>query len=72
MKFWKNPETGIKMSRPDCADEWLWELWAIGVDYGACNDVQSLKKLIDELVQYALNARECLYEGKIFSDNQKD
>ena len=72
MKFWKDPKTGVNMASSDCADEWLWEIWAIGVDYDACNDVPSLKKLIDKLVQYSLNARECLYEGKIFPENQND
>ena len=51
---------------PDCVDEYLYDIWAIGYDYDGCNTVESLKELIDELVSYAAKARECLWEGELF------
>lgn len=66
MKYHINEESGIKISTPDCVDEWLFDIWAIGVDYDGCDTVDSLKKLIDELVDMSVKARECLWERKLF------
>lgn len=63
---WTDKETGIQMCEPDCAEEWLWSIWAIGCDYDGCNDVDSLKGLVDELVEMAQKGRECLRAGRIF------
>lgn len=66
MKFWKDKETGITMCEPDCAEEWLQLIWEVAVDYDGCNTVESLKELIDEIVQYSQNARVCLRRNELF------
>ena len=65
MRRWTN-ENGIKMCEPDCVDEWLRSIWNIGVDYDGCNEVCSLKCLVDELVNMANEARECLWNNQLF------
>lgn len=66
MRFWIDEETGMKLCEPDCVDEWLFDIWAIGYDYDGCYTAEELKKLIDELVDMANKARECLWENKLF------
>ena len=68
MRFWYDKQTRCTLCEPSCADEWLWHLWAIGCDYDGCNTAEDLKKLIDELVDMAQKARQCLYDGKVFED----
>lgn len=67
MKQWKD-ERGNTFWEPDSADEWLDTLWAIGCDYDGAESAESLKQLIDELVDMASKARVCLREGKIFPE----
>lgn len=69
MKYWKDEETGINLCEPDCVDEWLELIWAIAVDYDGFNTVESLKGLIDEIVDMSQEARKCLRENKLFSNN---
>ena len=45
----------------DKIDHYLELIWAIGYDYDGFNTVDSLKDLIDELVEYANKAREILH-----------
>lgn len=66
MRFWTDKETGMKMCEPDCVDEWLFDIWAIGCDYDGCYSAEDLKKVIDNLVEMANNARDCLWDGKLF------
>lgn len=66
MRRWTDEETGAKMCEPDCTDEWLFNIWAIGVDYDGCHKAEDLKKLIDELIDMANKARECLWTNKLF------
>lgn len=66
MRFWTDEETGAKMSEPDCVDEWLFDIWAIGCDYDGCRTADEFKRLVDELVDMANKARECLWENKLF------
>lgn len=54
------------MCEPDCVDEWLFDIWAIGYDYDGCHSADDLKKVIDNLVEMANNARDCLWDGKLF------
>ena len=49
-------------------DDLLWLSWAIGFDYDGYNKAEDLKEIIDELVAYALYARELLREGKYFKN----
>ena len=42
---------------PECADEWLELIHDIAVGYDGCRSEESLKALIDEMVEYAENAR---------------
>lgn len=42
----------------DNKDNWCQLIADIGFDYDGCNTIESLKGLIDELVQYALNSRD--------------
>lgn len=66
MKFWYDAENDVKVGEPDCVDEWLFDIWAIGFDYDGCTTTDELKKLIDELVEMSKKARECLWGGQLF------
>lgn len=57
---------------PDSADEWMELIVGIGFDYDGCNTVESLKSLVDELVEMAQKARICLKDGKIFCDEEEE
>ena len=65
MKQWID-ENGTHWCEPDCVDEWLFDIWAIGFDYDGCHNAEDLKKLIDELISMADKARECLWDNKLF------
>lgn len=41
-------------------------IWGIGYDYDGCNTVESLKDLIDELVDMTKEAMVCLRNGHLF------
>jgi len=71
MKYWTDKETGIRMCKPDCADEWLQFIWEVGVDYDGNRTPESLMSLIDEIIEYSQNARQCLRKGKIFSNEME-
>jgi hypothetical protein len=71
MKYWYDKDFKGIVCEPNCADEWLWHIWAIGVDYDGCHNVEDLKGLVDELVDMANKARECLYGGKLFDDKEE-
>lgn len=66
MKTWIDEKSGCKMCDPDCVDEWLFDIWAIGCDYDGYHTAEDLKDLIDELVAMANKARDCLWDGKLF------
>ena len=70
MKYWTN-EDGMRLCEPDSCDEWLWMIWAIGVDYDGCNTVESLKDLVDEMVEMSQKARDCLYDGLLFDKERR-
>ena len=57
--------------KPNCADEWLELIWEVGLDYDGCRTVKSLMGLVDELIEYSKNARECIYEGKSLKTKKK-
>lgn len=65
MKKWTD-ENEINWSKPDCVDELLFDIWAIGFDYDGYESPEGLKSLIDELVEMAVEAREFLWAGKLF------
>ena len=71
MKFFTD-ERGIPRYEPDTAEEWLQEIFYVAADYDGFNTVESLKYLIDELVEMSQNARQCLREGKIFPDDMEE
>lgn len=50
----------------ECADEWLELVQDIAVDYDGCRTEESLKGLIDEMVEYVKNARECMRKGNLY------
>ena len=52
--------------RPNCVEEWLELIHDIGFDYDGFNTVDSLKDLVDELVDMAKNAMVCLRNGYLF------
>jgi len=66
MKLWYDEEYDVERAEPDCVDEWLFDIWAIGCDYDGCHNVEDLKKLIDELVGMSIKARECLWDNQLF------
>lgn len=53
---------------PDCVEEWLELICDIGCDYDGCGTVDSLKGLVDELVEMVYRARKCLKNGDIYVD----
>ena len=63
---WIDEKSGCRMIAPDTVSEYLFMIWAVGYDYDGCRTVESLKKLVDELVDYAKKAGECLGEGRIY------
>lgn len=68
MKYWYDKTFRGVICEPDCADEWIDLIWQVGCDYDGCNTIESLKRLIDELIKYSINAGKCLRDGKIFTD----
>ena len=66
MKYWIDEQTNCKMCEPDCADEWLFDIWATGFDYDGASTVEDFKLLVKELVYCSQKARDCLWEGKLF------
>ena len=41
-------------------DEWCDRIWEIGTDYdGYGNDLEGLRKLVDELIEYSNKAKKC-------------
>jgi hypothetical protein len=66
MKFYFDKKTECIFCEPNTADEWLKQIWLIGCDYDGCHTSTDLMKLVDELLNYADKARECLRDGKIF------
>lgn len=66
MRYWYDEEHDMKMCEPDCVDEWLFDIWAIGCDYDGCYSAEELKQLIDELVGMSGKARDCLWDGQLF------
>lgn len=71
MKYWYDKEFKGVVCEPNCADEWLWHIWAVGLDYDGCNTVKSLQELVDELIDMAQKARECLHDGKLFENKDE-
>lgn len=76
LKYWIDEQTGCNMCEPDCVDEWLFDIWAIGCDYDGYRDAKNLMKLVDELLEMVCKARKCLWQGKLFgvygSPEEKD
>ena len=66
MKRWYDEEHDVNMCEPNCVDEWLFDIWAIGFDYDGENTVDGLKKCVDYLVEMSKKARECLWDGALF------
>lgn len=66
MKYWIDKKSKCRMCEPDCADEWLFDIWAIACDYDGCTTVDELKDLVDEIIAMSQHARDCLWDGKIF------
>lgn len=54
----------------ECADEWLVLIHDIAIGYDGCRSEESLKALIDEMVEYVGNARECMKQGKLYNDDE--
>ena len=68
MRYWYNKEFKGIICEPDNTDEWLELIWDVGYNYDGYTTAEGLKSLVDELLDMAQKARECLYEGKIFED----
>ena len=71
MKYIYDRQFGISCT-PDCAEEWMEYIFDVGCGYDGCNTVESLKGLVDELIEASQKARVCLREGKIFYDENED
>jgi len=64
MRYNYDKKMGCLVSDVSNAENCLEMIFAIGGDYDGCNTVEGLKKLIDELVEYSLEARNFLKEKK--------
>lgn len=51
---------------PDSVYGYLELIFMIACDYDGYNTVDELKLLIDEIVEYANKARDCLKENKLY------
>lgn len=71
MRYWYDKEFKGIVCEPNCTDEWLELIWQVGVDYDGCNSIESLKELIDELIEMSQKARYCLEDGKLFEDKEE-
>lgn len=71
MRYWYDKEFKGIICKPDCASEWLELICGIAVGYDGCNTVESLKGLVDEMVEMTANAITCLDNGEIFEDKEK-
>lgn len=71
MKYWYDKEFKRVICEPDSADEWLELLWQVGIDYDGCNTVDSLKGLVDELIEMSTKARVCLDNGCLFENKEE-
>ena len=71
MKFWYDKEFKGVVCEPDSADEWLELLYDIGLGYDGCGTVESLKALVDELMEMSTKARKCLHDGKLFTSKEE-
>lgn len=65
MKHWIDKESGCNMCEPNCAEEWCRMIWEVGYDYDGCKTVESLKSLVDELIEMGNKAFDCIQEGKV-------
>ena len=66
MRQWIDKETGINFVEPTHAEEWLGMLREVAADYDGYRTPEGLMHLVDELVEYAEKAIECIHEGKIY------
>ena len=71
MEYWYDKDFGGIVCEPNCVDEWLEMIWQVGVDYDGCNSIESLKGLVDELIEMSQKARYCLEDGKLFVDKEE-
>ena len=69
LKYWIDEQTGCNMCEPDCVDEWLFDILAIGCDYDGASTVEDFKFLVKELVYRSQKARDCLWEGRLFGSH---
>ena len=70
MKYNFNERFRGIVASPDCVNEILDTIIEIGIDYDGCHDVEGLKGLIDEFIEYAYQARDYLNQGKFFEDEE--
>ena len=68
MRYYYDKEFGGNVCEPNCVADYLFYIWAIGHDYDGYETVEGLKSLVDELVDYANNARELLDKGEYYSE----
>lgn len=71
MKYRYDKEFKGIVCTPDCASEWMEYICDIACGYDGCNTVESLKGLIDEMVEATSNAIICIDNGKVLSDGDE-
>lgn len=72
MKYWYDKEFKGVICEPDSADEWMEHIEDIAFDYDGCETIESLRGLIDEIIEITAKARICLIENKIFKNVEED
>lgn len=71
MRYWYDKEFKGVVCEPDSVDEWLDLLWGVGLGYDGCGTVESLKGLVDELMEMSTKARKCLHDGRLFENREE-
>lgn len=72
MKYWYDKEFKGVICEPDSADEWMEHIEDIAFDYDECETIESLRRLIDKIIEITAKARICLIENKIFKNVEED
>ena len=71
MEYWYDKVNKYIVCEHNCAEDWLELLLDVAVGYDGCSSIESFKSLVDELVEYSVNALKCIREGRVI-DNKEE
>ena len=72
MRYWYDKEFKGVICEPNSAEEWMELIQDIGWHYDGCNTVESLKGLIDEMVEMASEGQNKVKRMKRTEDSLRD